>query len=71
MFFRIKTEEERQKYENEIEDLRKEREANVKECEELKVELSLCEDRLENIKGQLSETNHALKEGSFKFLVQV
>lgn len=61
--FRIKIEEEKQKYESEIEDLAKEREFHIKQSGELKVELSLCEDRFENVKLQLLETNHKLKEG--------
>lgn len=56
---------EKQKLENEIEDLKKERECNIKECEELKVELSLLEDRFENIKMQLTDTSHKLKEGLY------
>lgn len=59
---RIKTEEEKQRLENEIEDLKKDRDCGSKECEDLKVELSLSEDRYENIKIQLAETNHKLKE---------
>lgn len=58
----MKTEEEKRKLENEIEELRKDRDGNTKECEELKVELSLSEDRLENIKIQLADTTHRLKE---------
>lgn len=66
----MKTEEEKQKLENEVEELRKERDSNLKENEELKVELSLTEDRLQNIKVQLAETNHRLKEGLPSFFCE-
>lgn len=59
---RIKTEDEKQRLENEMEGVKKDRDCYMKQCEELKVELSLSEDRYENIKIQLAETNHKLKE---------
>ena len=60
--YRVKIEEEKERLEEEMEELRKERDCFAKDCEGLKVELSLSEDRFENVKAQLAETNQRLKE---------
>lgn len=46
-----------------MENVKKERDQQMKQCDEIKVELALAEDRLDTVKSQLTETNHRIKEG--------
>jgi uncharacterized protein involved in exopolysaccharide biosynthesis len=59
----LKAEEEKSRLEGKIEEVRKERDTVQQECEELKVQLHLTEDRLDANQNQLQETTHKLKEG--------
>jgi rootletin len=59
----LKAEEERNRLEGRIEEVRKERDVIQQESEELKVQLHLTEDRLDANQNQLQETTHKLKEG--------
>jgi septal ring factor EnvC (AmiA/AmiB activator) len=61
--YRLKAEEERSRLEGMIEEVRKERDVIQQECEELKVQLHLAEDRLDVNHNQLQEITHKLKEG--------
>jgi rootletin len=60
---RLKAEEERNRLEGKLEEVRKERDVMQQECEELKVQLHLAEDRLDAHQSQLQETTRKLKEG--------
>jgi hypothetical protein len=60
---RLRTEEERNRLEGMIDEVRKERDVIQQECEELKVQLHLAEDRLDASQNQLQEITHKLKEG--------
>jgi uncharacterized protein (DUF3084 family) len=60
---RLKAEEERNRLEGMIEEVRKERDVIQQDCEELKVQLHLAEDRLDVNQNQLQEITHKLKEG--------
>lgn len=60
---RLKAEEERNRLEGMIDEVRKERDVIQQECEELKVQLHLAEDRLDANQNQLQEITHKLKEG--------
>ena len=60
---RLKAEEERNRLEGMIDEVRKERDVIQQECEELKVQLHLAEDRLDANQNQLQEVTHKLKEG--------
>ena len=46
-----------------MEEARKERDILQQECEELKVQLHLAEDRFDSTQTQLQETSRKLKEG--------
>lgn len=59
----MKAEEEKARLEGKMEEVHKERDAAQQECEELKVQLHLTEDRLDANQSQLQETTHKLKEG--------
>lgn len=60
---RLKAEEERNRLEGMIAEVRKERDVMQQESEELKVQLHLAEDRLDVNQNQLQEITHKLKEG--------
>jgi uncharacterized coiled-coil DUF342 family protein len=60
---RLKAEEESNRLEGKIDEVRKERDVMQQECEELKVQLHLAENRLDANQNQLQETTHKLKEG--------
>lgn len=60
---RLKAEEERNRLEGMIGEVRKERDVIQQESEELKVQLHLTEDRLDANQNQLQEITHKLKEG--------
>lgn len=60
---RVKSEDTKDKLEIEVQEVRKERDMQIQECEELKVQLHLAEDRLENIHQQLHDTVRKLKDG--------
>lgn len=59
---RIKMEEEKVRLETKLEEIRAERDAGQQECEELKVQLHLLEDRNDSLQNQLQETTRRLKE---------
>ena len=59
---RCKAEEDRARFDARAEELLKERDGSQQECEELKVQLSLSEDRVDQVQGQLQETLRKLKE---------
>jgi rootletin len=60
---RLKAEEERNRLDGMIDEVRKERDVIQQECEELKLQLHLSEDRLDANQNQLQEITHKLKEG--------
>lgn len=60
---RLKAEEERNRLEGKLEEVHKERDVVQQECEELKVQLHLAENRLDANQSQLQETTRKLKEG--------
>jgi len=60
---RLKAEEERNRLEGMIDEVRKERDLIQQDSEELKVQLHLAEDRLDANQNQLQEITHKLKEG--------
>jgi hypothetical protein len=47
-----------------ISETRKERDSSQNDCEELKVQLRLAEDRSENLQSDLQETSFKLKESN-------
>jgi len=61
--FRCKAEEERARCEARIAEVQKERDNAQQECEDLKLQLSLSEDRVDSVQSQLQETIRKLKEG--------
>jgi septal ring factor EnvC (AmiA/AmiB activator) len=60
---RLKAEEERNQLEGKLEEVHKERDVVQQECEELKVQLHLAEDRFDANQNHLQETTRKLKEG--------
>jgi len=62
---RQKSEDEKNHLETRIAETRKERDSAQSDCEELKVQLHLAEDRSENLQTDLQETSFKLKEGRY------
>lgn len=62
---RLKGEEEKAKLEAKAEEIRAERDAGLQECEDLKLQIHLLEDRNDSIQNQLQETNRKLKESKY------
>lgn len=60
--FRQRSEDEKNSLEIRISETRKERDSSQNDCEELKVQLRLAEDRSENLQSDLQETSFKLKE---------
>lgn len=59
---RCKAEEDRARFDARADELLRERDCTQQESEELKVQLSLSEDRVDQVQGQLQETLRKLKE---------
>jgi rootletin len=62
VFFRQKSEDEKNHLEARIAETKKERDSAQNDCEELRVQLHLAEDRCENLQTDLQETSFKLKE---------
>ncbi|XP_014271469.1 rootletin isoform X1 [Halyomorpha halys] len=60
--FKTKCEEEKLSLENRIAELVKERDAEVQQCEDLKLQLHFAEDRIDSCQTQLSDTARRLKD---------
>ncbi|CAD6231744.1 GSCOCG00001565001-RA-CDS [Cotesia congregata] len=59
---KLQDDEEKMKLELKIEDMWKERESAQKECEELRVQLQVAEDKVDSLQNQLHETTRKLKD---------
>ncbi|KAG8232603.1 hypothetical protein J437_LFUL010724, partial [Ladona fulva] len=59
---KLNSEDEKARLDNKYDDIRKERDAVQSECEELKVQLHLAEDRHDGVQTQLHDTSRKLKE---------
>lgn len=60
---RARMEEESQKLERRIEEVRNEKDSVQQEMENVKIQLHLAEDKSDNLNNQLHETIRKLKEG--------
>ena len=69
--FRIRTEEEKSSLEGHIQELCKERDAEIQNCEELKLQLHLAEDKVDSLQSQLQDTAHRLKESLYSIFSYV
>lgn len=64
IIIRQRSEDEKNNLEIRIAETRKERDTSQNDCEELKVQLRLAEDRSENLQVDLQETSFKLKEST-------
>lgn len=62
--YRIKGEEELTRSENRIQELILEKENTMKECQDIRMQLQLTEDKSDNLNTQLNETLRKLKEST-------
>lgn len=66
---KLRSDEEKLKLEIKLEETKNEKEAATKEVEELRVQLHMSDDKLDDLQKQLLETTRKLKEGKLDIVL--